>query len=309
MRPGGGRSRLCGGGMIEMLDQDGGGRIARQEIETAMEARSAGLDTDGDGTASQEEFAAHAEARAAERAAVLFGQLDGNGDGEIVAADLPGPSADRMLATGSTHAGDRRDQRRCAHGRLCRRRRSGGHAARPPARAAGAGGGGQDAGRRGRGRGRDAGGADAARADQPFQACPAWAAERVRRGMRRFPRVRGWRCCATTRQPAAVTTSFRAVAARGRAGGPGAHAAWLHAVAGGFRPWHAHQSCGGKETRHEGGGRRWTRLSTPAGSELWLVEGAGHAWFGGDAGGSYADPAGTDASAEMLRFFAATSHG
>lgn len=42
---------------------------------------------------------AHAEARAAERAVVLSGQLDGNGDGEIVAADLPGPSTDGMLAT------------------------------------------------------------------------------------------------------------------------------------------------------------------------------------------------------------------
>ncbi len=59
----------------------------------------------------------------------------------------------------------------------------------------------------------------------------------------------------------------------------------------------------GVETRHEGGGRCWSRLVTQSGSELWLVEGAGHAWFGGDAGGSYADPAGPDASAEMLRFF------
>ena len=59
----------------------------------------------------------------------------------------------------------------------------------------------------------------------------------------------------------------------------------------------------GIETRHEAGGRHWTRLTTPEGSELWRVEGAGHAWFGGDAGGSYADPAGPDASAEMLRFF------
>lgn len=60
--------------------------------------------------------------------------------------------------------------------------------------------------------------------------------------------------------------------------------------------------------RGDAGGRPYTRTThtDPDGvviAESWLLEGTGHAWSGGNADGSYADPLGPDASTEMLRFF------
>ena len=65
---------------------------------------------------------------------------------------------------------------------------------------------------------------------------------------------------------------------------------------------------GREDTRSDLTGRPWreTVIRDAAGRPMvahWQVEGLGHAWSGGDARGSYADPKGPDASAEIVRFF------
>ncbi|CAM3061949.1 PHB depolymerase family esterase [Paracoccus nototheniae] len=63
-----------------------------------------------------------------------------------------------------------------------------------------------------------------------------------------------------------------------------------------------------EQARQIADGRAYVRTSHRVGRgrsyvEHWLIKGSGHAWSGGSRTGRFVDPAGPDASQEMLRFF------
>ena len=81
----------------------------------------------------------------------------------------------------------------------------------------------------------------------------------------------------------------------------------------GCDPWSHKQERSAYSTKVDrgqiAGGRAYTRsiyhdTSGHVRVEKWLVHHAGHVWSGGSSDGSFTDPKGPDASAEMLRFFA-----
>ena len=64
------------------------------------------------------------------------------------------------------------------------------------------------------------------------------------------------------------------------------------------------------QSGRSGGGREFTRTIYRLGKDMplleeWIVHGNGHAWSGGTSRGSFTDPAGPDASREMVKFFLA----
>ncbi len=79
-------------------------------------------------------------------------------------------------------------------------------------------------------------------------------------------------------------------------------AAALAATAGGDGP-QPHETQGRSKQGRAYARRTYADAHGRIAVEHWLLHGAGHAWAGGSAEGSFTDPTGPDASAEMLRFF------
>lgn len=117
--------------------------------------------------------------------------------------------------------------------------------------------------------------------------------------------------------PSALAAMRSGAAAASRRGGPPTivfhgdadhtvHPAnWEHVVAGKVGRTDVEAEV---ERQRATGGRGYTRRvhrSREGGvlAEHWVVHGSGHAWSGGSTRGSFTDPAGPDATGQMLRFF------
>lgn len=80
-------------------------------------------------------------------------------------------------------------------------------------------------------------------------------------------------------------------------------AQWLAAASAARATWQRHVERGHERGRAYAR-ERWVGDDGRPMIESWRIEGAGHAWSGGDPAGSFADAAGPDASAIALQFFA-----
>ena len=116
-----------------------------------------------------------------------------------------------------------------------------------------------------------------------------------------FAAMRG----ATGRQTSAASQAVRTIVFHG-AEDPTVHLSNAKAVIKAAQAGSGGQAV--EEAGRSDGGRAYTRERVTCRdgtslTELWQVEGAGHAWSGGSRAGSYTDPDGPDASTAMVRFF------
>lgn len=78
--------------IMEELDTNGDGQIAKSEVEAKRASAFAEADANGDGAVSQSEFSAFTEAKReekrAEREAAMFSRLDTDGDGVVSDAEF-----------------------------------------------------------------------------------------------------------------------------------------------------------------------------------------------------------------------------
>lgn len=74
--------------VFDELDVNADGKVTREELSAARQARLASTDSNGDGALSLEELTAQVEERAKKRAQRMFERRDANGDGVLSGDEL-----------------------------------------------------------------------------------------------------------------------------------------------------------------------------------------------------------------------------
>lgn len=81
-----------GGGMMQMFDADGDGKVTPDEMRSRLQAKLTEFDSDGDGTLSIAEFETLHSAMIREKMVDRFQHLDADGDGAVTAEEMTAPA-------------------------------------------------------------------------------------------------------------------------------------------------------------------------------------------------------------------------